>query len=343
MAIKVRAGDVEGDREAAIGLLSKYVNPAYDRARYEWLYRANPAGRGRLWLAVDGSTGDAVGTAGALPRWVSARGRDLRAWVLADFCVAEGHRALGPALQLQRACLEDLRADGSVLWYDFPSRTMEAVYRRLGATPRLQITRSVRLLRSHDALRRRLGSSALAWTVGLAADLALAWGTRSPRSLTMGPHEGPCGREFTELARSAGPGYGAVVRRYAEYLNWRFLDNPIHRHDILAARRDGRLVGYVAVDVREDTAAIVDLFGIPDPRVIEDVLRGALAWLRRRGIASVTLWLLPPRSWVPVLHRLGFRPREAAPVMMESAAAASGAPELDNPALWLLTHGDRDS
>ncbi len=343
MAVKIRQGDVEADREAVIGLLARYVNPAYDRARYDWLYRANPAGQGRLWLAVDGATGDAIGTAGALPRWVSADGRDLRAWVLADFCIGEGHRTLGPALQLQRACLEDLRVEGAALWYDFPGRTMEAVYRRMGATPRLQITRSSRLLRSYGPLQKRLGFAALAWPLSLVADLALAWGTRSPRSLTVRPHEGPCGAEFTELARSASPGYGAVVRRHADYLNWRYLNNPVRRHEILTARREGRLVGYAVVDTRGDTAVLVDLFGVPDVHIIEGVLRGALSCLRRRGIASVTLWLSPPRSWVPVLHRLGFRPRETAPVMIETAAPAAGEAELLDPARWLLSHGDRDS
>ncbi len=342
MAVKIRHGDVETDREVVVGLLARYVNPAYDRARYDWLYHANPAGRGRLWLAVDGATGDAIGTAGALPRWVSAGRRDLRAWVLADFCIGEGHRTLGPALQLQRACIEDLGADGATLWYDFPSRTMEAVYRRLGAAPRLRITRSARLLRSYGLLQKRLGSAALAWPLSVAVDLALAWGARAPRSITVRPHEGPCGPEFTELARGASPGYGAVVRRHADYLNWRYLDNPVRRHEILVARREGRLVGYAVVDARGDTAAVVDLFGIPDVRVIEGVLRGALSCLRRRGTASVTLWLSPPGSWVPMLHRLGFRPRETAPVMIESAAPA-GATELLDPALWLLSHGDRDS
>jgi hypothetical protein len=343
MAVKIRPGDVEADRAAAISLLSRYVNPAYDGARFDWLYRANPAGRGRLWMAVDGSTGDLIGTAGAFPRWLSTGGRDLRGWLLADFCIAEGHRALGPALQLQRACLEDLAADGAAFWYDFPSRTMEAVYRRLGVAPRVQVTRRVRLLRSYDVLRQRLGSPVLARALGLAVDLALAWGTRAPASLPVTRHEGPCGGEFTDLARTAGPGYGAVVRRRAEYLNWRYLDNPIRRHDILAARRDGRLLGYAAVTMDGDSASIVDLFGIPDPRLIEGLTRGTLGWLRRRGAASVTLWLLPPQAWVPGLHRLGFRPRETAPVMLEAAASPAGAPRLDDPALWLLTHGDGDS
>ena len=343
MAIKIRAGDVETDREAAIGLLSRYVNPAYDGARFDWLYRANPAGRGRLWMAVDGATGEPVGTAGALPRWLAVGGRDLRAWILADFCIAESHRALGPALQLQRACLEDLAGDGAPFWYDLPSRTMEAVYRRLGLAPAAQMRRFVRPLRSYPALRTRLRSAVLARPAAVVADRALAWGTRARGPLALAAHEGRCGEEFTALAREANPGYGAVVRRHADYLNWRYLDNPFERHEIVTARRNGHLVGYAVVTTEPETPAIVDLFGIPTPRLMEGLLRGTLGWLRRRGAASATLWLLAPPFWGPILQRTGFRAREAAPVMLKAGAVPAWAPRLDHPSPWLLTHGDGDS
>ncbi|MGH7300684.1 MAG: hypothetical protein ACREJE_09755, partial [Candidatus Rokuibacteriota bacterium] len=241
------------------------------------------------------------------------------------------------------ACLEDLATDGAVFWYDFPGRSMEAVYRRLGLAPRAQLRRLVRPLRAYGALRQRLGSPLLARTVGFAADLALAWGTRARAPLSVQRHEGRCGDEFTDLAVAAGPGYGAIVRRQADYLNWRYLDNPIRRHEILAARRHGELVGYAVVAGDGDAAAIVDLFGIPAPRLIEGLARGTLGWLRRRGAASATLWLLPPPSWLPMLHRAGFRSRETAPVMLEATALPAWAPRLDHSSVWLLTHGDGDS
>lgn len=343
MAIKIRPGDVERDREAAIALLSRYVNPAYDGARFDWLYRANPAGRGRLWMAVDGSTGDPIGTAGALPRWLSVGGRDLRGWLLADFCIAEQYRALGPALQLQRACLDDLAADGAAFWYDLPGRTMEAVYRRLGLAPAAQMRRFVRPLRSYHALRARLRSPLLARPAAFVADLALARGTRARAPLSLAAHAGRCGEEFTALSREANPGYGAVVRRQAEYLNWRYVDNPIRHHEIVVARRDGRLVGYAVVTTDRETPAIVDVFGIPAPRLMEGLLRGTLGWLRHRGAASVTLWLLAAPFWTPVLQRAGFRARETAPVMLQAGAPPAWAPRLDHPSPWLLTHGDGDS
>ncbi len=228
MALKIRSGDLDADRSAAIGLLSRYVNPAYDRRRFDWLYHENPVGRGRLWVAIDGSSGDLIGTAGAFPRRMTVDGRSVTSWVLADFCVADTHRTLGPALQLQRACLEDLTADGIPFCYDFPSRSMEAIYRRLGQTAQRRIVRFARPLRVRGRLRLGWGAP-LAYPLAAVADLVLGRTVRAPRvdgSLTVAVHEGPCGEEFSALAQLAGPSYGVCVVRSAEYLNWRYRETP---------------------------------------------------------------------------------------------------------------------
>ena len=98
MIVKVRPGDIGSDRDAAIQLLRRHVNSAYDRKRFDWLYHAGPAGQGRLWMAEDASTGEMVGVAGAFPRRMVTERGPITAWLLGDFCVAETHRALGPAL-----------------------------------------------------------------------------------------------------------------------------------------------------------------------------------------------------------------------------------------------------
>ena len=147
MTIAIRAGTLELDRLPAIDLLARHLNPAYDTARFDWLHTRNPAGPGRFWMAVDSATGETVGTAAAFPRLFSVDGREERGWVLGDFCVSERHRSLGPALKLQRSCL-DLAADSATPFcYDFPSQAMMTVYRRLRIVPRGQMRRLVKLLR----------------------------------------------------------------------------------------------------------------------------------------------------------------------------------------------------
>lgn len=343
-AIKIRPGDLEADRSAAIALLSRYVNPAYDHRRFDWVYRDNPAGPGRLWMALDGSTGDPIGTAGALPRWMCIDGAPFVGWVLADFCVSDTHRSLGPALQLQRTCLEELAADGVPLWYDFPGRRMEAVYRRLGVRPGPHLRRLARPLRTYRKLQQRLGSPILARATSLVADLALAWGARPPRRtgrLAVAPHPGRCGEEFTALARRTSPQYGICVWRSAEYLNWRYHDSPVQPHELVTARLDGKLIAYAAIACDADVPTLVDLFGEAEP--LPALVRSTIALLRGRGATGVNIWVRDSHPWVPLLRGLGFQPRETAPVVVGTPPGSPWSSRAADDASWFLMHGDRDT
>lgn len=342
-AIKTRPGDLEADRRAVIALLSRYLNPAYDRQRFDWVYRDNPAGPGRLWVAVDGSSGELIGTAGALPRQIYVAGSHLIGWVLTDFCISDTHRSLGPALQLQRTCLAELAADGAPVWYDFPGRSMEAVYRRLGVPSHTSLRRFARPLKTYAKLRQRLGSAILARPASVAADLALAWATHVPRpaaSVAVGLHPARCGEEFTALARRESPQQGLCVWRSAEYLNWRYCDNPIQPHDLVTARCDGQLVAYAAITRDAEAPTLVDLFGETEP--LRALVGGTITLLRRRGALRVNAWLRDSHPWATLLRTLGFRPREAAPVIVGISPGSSWARALDD-ASWFLTYGDRDT
>lgn len=343
MIVKVRPGDIGSDRDAAIQLLRRHVNSAYDRKRFDWLYHAGPAGQGRLWMAEDASTGEMVGVAGAFPRRMVTERGPITAWLLGDFCVAETHRALGPALQLQRACLEDLAADGIPVCYDFPSRSMEAVYRRLRIVPSIQFRRMVRPLRVSHRLRQRGGI--LAGAAGRLVDLALGWACRPPRltgGLVVAPHSGRCGEEFSALARRVGVANGICGERSAEYLNWRYLDSPLDRHELLTARSNGTLAGYVAIAREAQVATLVDVFSVADDAVLDGLVRHAVAGLWTQGVADVRVAVAAPESWLARLTGMGFRPRGEAPVVVHGLAGAGPTSTMLQNSTWFLTHGDRD-
>lgn len=344
MTLKIRPGDLEADRDAAIRLLASYVNPAYDGRRFDWAYHRAPAGSGRLWMAVDGSTGDVVGMAGAFPRMMLVDGRPGRAWLLGDFCMAHAHRALGPALQLQRACLNDLAEDGMGLCYDFPSRSMQAIYRRLGIVETQRLVRFVRPLRVADRLELR-GGAWLGRSLGRLLDIGLGWAARSGRSargITVAVHTGRCGQEFSTLTQLAGPAYGLCGERSAQYVNWRYLDNPIQRHDILTARLGTTLVGWAAVTSDGESATLADLFAIPDQRVLAALIRGATARLWAQGAARLSFEIIGSHPWASRLGRFGFRPRDDAPVAVFAPSGSDLSSDIPQHTAWFLTHGDRD-
>jgi GNAT superfamily N-acetyltransferase len=345
MTVLIRPGSDATDQATAIALFASHLNPAYNAERFDWLYRRNPAGPGRLWLAVDAGTGEVVGTAGAFPRVFNVGGRDVLCWALGDFCVTDRYRALGPALKLQRACLEPTEGHGAGFCYDFPSQAMMTVYRRLGIAPTAQVRRFVKLLRLGDKLDVLTPFRPLNRSIGWLLDAILAVRTRSGRvaqGLALALHEGTCGEEFSRLAESESSRYGICVKRTASYVDWRFRTNPLEPHHIVTARREGRLVAYAVFTCGVHGATVVDLFGTPAADVLRALVRRVATIARRRGSTSLSVSLLESDPWVEMFARLGFVPRESTPFVM--AAGAGQLPQGVAPGTRVFVmYGDRDS
>ncbi len=345
MTIGVREVIPEAYRSVTVALLCRYLNPAYDEARFDWLYRRNPAGPGRLWLAFD-STNGVVGTAAAFPRVLCVNGTTVLGWVLGDFCVAESYRTLGPALALQRASLEALGAQPDSWCYDFPGGPMMPVYKRLRVGSVRSMRRFVKLLRVGPVLARYLGAPRLANRIGAAVDLVLAYRDRPPRSpisVVTSLLDARCGDDFSALAAKVGGRYGFCLLRSAAHLAWRYQDNPIRRYEILTARLGGELAGYAVFSEDTSEATLVDLFGFPDPEVLGPLVQGVADLARERGCATLTVGLLDSHPWGELLQRLGFSRRETSPiVLLPPSTSTLGWGQSDQEALF-LTQGDSDS
>lgn len=343
-SVVIRAGDLDADRQLALETFARYLNPQYDDARFDWVYRGNPHGLGRLWVAMDPEGRAVVGVAGAFPRRMYVAGREELAWVLGDFCVSDRYRSIGPALALQRACLADIAAGVVPFCYDFPSARMMAVYQRLGIPPLGRMTRFTRLLRVGARMRAMIGVPVLRQGLSGLGNLLLA--RRIPRGegvpgLAMSLHEGVCGEEFSELARRLAGQHGVSVQRSAEYLNWRYLANPLRRHEVMTARRGAALVGYAVFGQDGHAATLVDLLA-GDDNILLALLRSVVALAWRRSLDAVSVLLLASHPWVGLLKQAGFRQREASPVVVYASPSASRSGVADARA-WHLLYGDRDS
>src|SRR6185312_16466449 len=219
VTITVRRADLASDKALIIQTLFQNLTPASDEKRFNWLYLQNPIGHSHAWLAVE--DGNVVGVSAAFARSIQFNGSGKVGWVLGDFCVAEKYRSLGPALQLQRATLNALKeSQQAEFCYDFPSRSLMAIYRRLGIKPTGQMVRLAKPIRVDRKLEQLTGSNLLAKSGGSignlllqAADLRLG-GSKGYR---LAFHDGECGAEFTELC-SRQREQGVTLARSSEYL-----------------------------------------------------------------------------------------------------------------------------
>ena len=319
MKIAVRAGDLNRDAEPLLKLLQGELSSSIDRERFDWLYRMCPHGEATVWIAEELYSNRLVGAGAVFPRKINLGKQATTGFVFGDFCIAGDQRSLGLALRLQRSCLEGVRGAGFSAGYDLPSRTMLAVYRRLGLKPGPEMVRMVKLLRSDTRIASRVKPKLAARVLSKAANALLAMqgpAARRKLNVDLGVHEGRCSTEFTDLAREVGSTLGTCVDRSAEFLNWRYLDHPKHKYEILVARRRGRLEGYLVVHHEGSTASIVDWFGREPAELRKDLLRGAMALLKPRGCECIQIGILTSHPFHDDLKAFGFRPRESSPVVL---------------------------
>lgn len=345
MPLKIRPADLRADRNVIVDCLQRFLSPQADAARYDWLYTESPHGPASAWVAVDEASGQIVGVASAFPRRAVLDGAESLALVLGDFCIRDEYRTLGPALQLNRACLDAVGQGAASFCYDFPSKSMMAVYRRLRIEPLGNVVRYSRVLRWGRRLGRAIPVPGLregVAAVASIADLRPPPRGRAAAGLTVETHAEPFGPEFDELDRARRGRTRLHLDRSAAHLNWRYRAKPGPREEILAAR-DGRraLRGFAAIAVDGTDAQLCDLSALDD-EAIEALLDEAAARAWRRGAVTLSMSLFGSHAAVPVLRRRGFRPREESPVILAGGPdvrRGEALREADVP----LTPGDRES
>jgi hypothetical protein len=342
VAIKVRDADLLKDRAELVQFLNQNLEDSSDPRRFDWLYLGNPNGPAKAWIAIDDTCGRTVGVSSAFPRIVVSNGQTRQAYVLGDFCIAPDCRSLGPAMALQRFSLQSLCSDRDSVCFDFPSQRMVAIYRRLGVTTGANIVRHVKLLRLDSKIRHLVPQPVLAGGLATVGNLALRLGTWRPavsREYTAGTHEGNFGAEFADLSLGTAGVDTTHVLRSPDYLNWRYLHNPLRRYRTIVARRGAELAGYAAVAINGTEWRVDDLFA-RDGTAVKAILAQVEALARDERVEKLTALMLERSRFRSYLTEAGFYPREGHPVIAYSGNTESGSVALQG---WFLMDGDRES
>jgi hypothetical protein len=345
MKVTIRPADLSQDRSNLISLFRRYLTRESTERRFDWLYLLGPHGKASAWVAELEEGNEIVGAAAAFPRRMYAGGAEFRGYVFGDFCIHPSLRTLGPALQLQRGCLQAVAAARAAVYYDFPSDAMTAVYRRLGIEPHGQLVRLAKPLRVDRALSRKLKSSPGTRLLGAAGN----WALKARDSLLrrggrtrIDRHQGPCGEEFSRFSEQARKAVEFCVAESSEYLNWRFLSHPFREFEFLAARSGDTLLGYLVLSREGDDARIMSLRTLDEAHIANDLLLVAVDQMRKSGVMTLSASLLASDRRASLFESLGFRPRESRPVVFHPSVVAEES-NTTSRAQWHLMDGDRDS
>jgi hypothetical protein len=314
----VRPADLERDADAIVGVWTRNLRSRDERGhreKFDWYYRNNPAGAGRVWVLETSPGREIVGTAGLGLRRLRVAGKSMLAGVASDMAVDPPHRTLRPAIMLARATLGAV-GNGVDFIYGLPNEQSASVFKRVGYNLDVALKRYVKVLRVERYLRSRIPLKPARLAVAGLADPALRLVSRE----TWRPARGRQVREITtfdsrfdDLWERGSAAVPTTVERTASFLDWRYSRCPLRQYTTLALtlKASERLLGYAVCFVGGDEqVSVVDVFSDGGEAGAEtDMLAGVVRWARARGAASVLFELSGAPRLEEALVDLGFKPR----------------------------------
>jgi hypothetical protein len=343
----VRPADLERDRDAVVAVWARNLrshDSAAHAAKYDWYYRQNPLGPGRLWVLEAGAGGPVVGTSGLGLRRLCVGGKLVMAGVASDFAVDVAHRVLRPAMSLQKGVIASMDGGGIGVIYGLPNEKSLPVFKRLGYNADVGMSRFVKVLRVERFLRAKVKVGIARRALAGLADLGLRIASRETRRPTRAgvlTELGDFDARFDELWDRTKSGFEIAGERTSAFLRWRYARCPLRRYRVLALTRDGGgaddLLGYaVCTAGTDEQVTLIDLWAGNSPGLRDDLLAGVIGWARSQRAASVASVVAGVRFVEEGLLGFGFRPRGSGPMV------AVNPPEAAPQAKWYFTLGDED-
>ena len=112
--------------------------------------------------------------------------------------------------------------------------------------------------------------------------------------------------EYDDLFESISANYPIIGIRDSQFLNWRFLENPLHKNLLIfRLEKANQLFGYALVDLFKDSARMVDYMVLKEELVVS-LLVGVIKWLREKGICTFALRSLDSNPIKDKLKSFGY-------------------------------------
>jgi hypothetical protein len=272
-----RAG-VASDRDATIRLFREAYSRRLAPRVWEWRFLRNPAGKGIIELAWDGTT--LAGHYAVSPVRMRIRGRDVLAALSGTTMTHSGYRGLGLFPLLARRTYERARRAGHMLVMGFPNKN------------------------SHRGLVRDLTWKDVHEVPKFAASVsAIGQVGHDPGIVELTRFDPRFDRLWDEVKDDCP----ISVIRDRRYLQWRYVDNPEDRYRIFACEDRRTIAGYVVAKRYEKELHIVDILcrdADTGVRLVRRVARVA----SKAGLQVVSMWLNPGLELHRELERVGFQP-----------------------------------
>lgn len=302
------------------------------RAQFDWLYRDNPYGMARCWVVDERHTGRLVSTSAHVP-WPLARG-DEAVWGLqvCDAAVLPEFQRLGiTAMRIE--CQERHPQYSGEIRLAWPNDRTQGSKRKQGRGNEIlgplregcfPLSPRTRWLRGPLA---RFGGAGRRPAANTGTDLRVEEVRRF-------------GSDFDRVTHDcmAWPGFWSP--HAAEFLNWRYFDQPVDRHQGWAVYEGPERVAYCVVRTRNDEALLMEFAAPERMEVVRLLLEAAKEAAARRGCRRLSFYSTPSWPHWKTFEECGFRDEPAHRCMVVIAPGTPEAWVLDR---WRVVPGDQDA
>jgi predicted N-acetyltransferase YhbS len=330
-------------------------------AYFDWLRTACPPGV-RQWIVKEKATGRVITSGTSVAARASWEGQEVAALLGFNIVVAPEYRRQGIHTAFTKQTGEDIQRVGYSFILIFPNpKSMPQLARSDHYHLVSEVPLLIRPLDMHQLTEATITNPLVRWGIDLGWQVAgrTVWREQQPsrEGLAMSISED------TVLDNSYDVFWGQIKTKYdlmlirdRAFLQWRFHDIPTREYQVLSARKNGQILGYVVLrqaTVRATpTGLIADLMVLPGPIGDEAGLRLLHTALQRFKRAQVPLaggLMLPHTQECRIMRRAGFMraPQRFAPqsfhLFLRSYSDKPPLSVLTRPESWYVSIADHDA
>lgn len=337
-----------GDETELAALFAQVFGRTITPADWRWKLKSHDYTTAEnVWLGI--AADRIIFHYAAIPTRYQLAGSDAIGMVSVDTMTAPAFRRRGLLTEIGRHAYEQWRAAGVAFVIGLPNEKWGSRNTHLGWLPLFKLQWLRYPLRPAKLAANKLRNAALAKL----SPIDVGWQRWQQRKLIPAPTIDvqpmtQADATFDKFWATIAPDYRFATIRDARWVNWRFLNSPLHKYQVLAAKRDGVMLGYVAFRiVREgnrQVGMIADMVtALGDTETLHQLLRAAIGRFKAAHVETITT-LAVPESWLyTALRDAGFLQSKHA-FSVEYVPLANPPPTalLRNASSWLMTGADYD-
>jgi GNAT superfamily N-acetyltransferase len=323
------------------------VDTVFDRSRsraaYDWLYLANPVGIARCTLVFERCSGELVSSRSGWPWPVAHGSKRIEGQLGGDVVTLPRLQRQGIG-ELRRQFNEAHPCHGHTIKFGIPNAKSRAVTTKYGRVPPFgPLPNGTLVLDSANYLQSRSLPRRVARIIGKTADLAMdRWRDKTLAS--------PSNIRIEELQRfesdideltyrcMSTPTYWCPHE--AEFLNWRYLENPLNSYLSQAVLEGDEIKAYSVIRIKDKHAILMEFVAPRVPKSLASALLHAIIQVARdAGCNEINFYATSSWRFWSIFRQAGFFKRGPEVYVTARCPNLSDVSEEEK---WQLLPGDSD-